>query len=150
MTAKQSALQSPLRSHSCVLSAPPPTPRKPQITPTRYPRALALPDTFRSTFPSRKASRRVLPPPQSHTLPRPLIPSAFYLFADFPARPAPPPPSISPSSPRRDPRPRLQPPSDAGAGAVTLLSLKASFSSYTNPLYKSFSCSAASPKTTFN
>lgn len=40
VTAKQSALQSPLQSHSGVLSAPPPTPRKPRITIMCYPPAL--------------------------------------------------------------------------------------------------------------
>lgn len=162
VTAKQSALQSPLQSHSSVLSAPPPTPRKPRITIICYPPALpgcmSCPDIFRSSFPlpfhppyqgKQKASRCILPPQQSHTWRYPCISSAFYLFSEFPAPPAPPPAKhfaflLPPKT-----RPQPQPPSHTGAGAVTLLSLKASFSSYIKPLTNPSPCSAASPKPTF-
>lgn len=145
VTAKQSALQSPLQSHSSVLSAPPPTPRKPLNTiicdPPDLPGEMPCPDTFHSSFPSpfphsgkQKVSRCIFATAtKSH-----LAISADFIRLLFVCR-MPRSPSTSSSDhltillpPKPGPLP--QPPSDTGAGPVTLLSFKASFSLYINPL----------------
>lgn len=143
VTAKQSTLQSPLQSHSSVLSAPPPTPSKPRVTILSLLSSSAweLPclgkflSIFPSPFPlmeSRKTAAEFCHRNKVTRYPR--ISFAFYLVSEYPAPPAPPPPNTSPSFSRRKHGQQPQPPLDTGAGALTLLRLKASFSPCVKPL----------------
>lgn len=135
VTAEQSTLQSPLQSHSGVLFAPPPTPRKPRGTiicdPPALPGKMPCPGTFHSSFPSpfphsgkQKASRCIFATATKSHL---VICADFIRLLFVFGMPLTPSTSsakhiavLLPPKPGRLPRA----PSDTGAGPVTLLSLK--------------------------
>lgn len=161
VTAKQSAPQSLLQSHSGVLSAPPPRPENPESRECATPQLCRgnvrpghISQHFSFTIPvptlesRKKAGRCILPPQRSHSA----IPVGFiarlFVFV-IPRTPAPPPQSIPPSSSLRT---RGRGPSPLGyrCGSSYPLKLKSLLLLVYKTTLKSFSCSPASSKPTFN